>query len=73
MRLGVKLFRIGQRRLAVTTWIKLVAILFGAWVFFSLAIRFSAIMFLDIKNSEISTAVVSFLATICVVAWLWKR
>ena len=63
----------GRGRFDVTAWIKLVAILFGAWVFFSIAIRVAAIILLDINNSEISTAVVSFLAAICVFAWLCKR
>lgn len=55
------------------SWIKLAAILFGAWLFFSIAIRFFAILLLNIKNSEISTAVVSVLAAVFVAMWVWKR
>ena len=45
-------------------------ILFIAWVIASFGIRFVAIMFFGMRNSEISFWVVSVLAVFAVIAWL---
>jgi hypothetical protein len=50
-----------------------IGFIFGFWVLASIAIRFTATMLTGIPNSQISFPVVSILAAIVVVTWLWHN
>ena len=54
-------------------WLLIGGSLFLAWVAASLSIRLIGVIFLGLRNSEMSVGVISILAAIAVAIWVWHR